>query len=92
MGEDLPRSQKADAKHKGEELLSSLPTEIKKRSQISEHPSDQDLFLIKPEVSMDDHKTTAGELIMIFKMDRILIHSIKSDDDVSITEKKKGIL
>jgi fused signal recognition particle receptor len=92
FAQDLPRSQKAHAKDKEEELLSSLPSEIKKQPQNSEHPPEHDSFLIKPEVSFDDHKTTTGELDNDIpagsKSDSV---PMKNDNDISITDKKKGI-
>ncbi|HVH95624.1 MAG TPA: hypothetical protein VM682_01605, partial [Bacillus sp. (in: firmicutes)] len=92
VAEDLSRSQNAHANDKKEELPSSLPTEIKKQAQITEHSSDQDSFLTKPEVSMDDHKTASGKLDNDIpdRSDSDSI-SMKSDPDIPVTEKKKGI-
>lgn len=92
VAEDLSRSQNAHANDKKEELPSSLPTEIKKQAQITEHSSDQDSFLTKPEVSMDDHKTASGKLDNDIpdRSDSDSI-SMKSDPDIQVTEKKKGI-
>jgi hypothetical protein len=92
VAEDLSRSQNAHANDKKEELPSSLPTEIKKQAQITEHSSDQDSFLTKPEISMDDHKTASGKLDNDIpdRSDSDSI-SMKSDPDIPVTEKKKGI-
>jgi hypothetical protein len=94
VAEDLSRSQDAHANDKKEELPSSMPTEIKKQAQITEHSSDQDSFLTKPEVSMDDHKTASGKLDndndIPDRSDSDSI-SMKSDPDIPVTQKKKGI-